>query len=125
MRSRKTESSSRPVASNVQNTEGNSAALWKWYGAEQLGNSKIRVCVGGPPKPCDLPTEPTPEGIDWDAWLGPAPMRGFNKILCPDDVHNHFPAWRRYREYCNGGLADIGAHHFDIGQWAMETTLAP
>ena len=53
---------------------------------------KIRVCVGGPPKPCDpLPTEPTPEGIDWDAWLGPAPMRGFNKILCPDDVHNHFP----------------------------------
>ena len=47
-------------------------------------------------------------------------MRGFNKILCPDDVHNHFPAWRRYREYCNGGLADMGAHHFDIGQWAMD-----
>ena len=45
---------------------------------------------------------------------------GFNKILCPDDVHNHFPAWRRYREYCNGGLADMGAHHFDIGQWAMD-----
>ena len=61
---------------------------------------KIRVCVGNPPVACDLPTEPTPEGIDWDAWLGPAPMRGFNKILCPDDVHNHFPAWRRYREYC-------------------------
>ncbi len=81
---------------------------------------KIRVCVGSPPKACDLPTEPTPEGIDWDAWLGPAPMRGFNKILCPDDVHNHFPAWRRYREYCNGALADIGAHHFDIGQWAMD-----
>jgi len=81
---------------------------------------KIRVCVGNPPVACDLPTEPTPEGIDWDAWLGPAPMRGFNKILCPDDVHNHFPAWRRYREYCNGALADMGAHHFDIGQWAMD-----
>ena len=37
---------------------------------------KIRVCVGSSPKPCDLPTEATPEGIDWDAWLGPAPMRG-------------------------------------------------
>ena len=81
---------------------------------------KIRVCVGAPPKTCDLPTEPIPEGIDWDAWLGPAPKRGFNKILCPDDVHNHFPAWRNYREYCNGPLADIGAHHFDIGQWAMD-----
>jgi hypothetical protein len=81
---------------------------------------KIRVCVGNPPVPCDLPTEPIPEGIDWDAWQGPAPVRGYNKILCPDDVHNHFPAWRRYREYCNGGLADMGAHHFDIGQWAMD-----
>ena len=80
---------------------------------------KVRVCVGAPPVPCDLPTQPVPAGIDWDAWLGPAPVRGYNKILCPDDVHNHFPAWRRYREYCNGGLAGMGAHHFDIGQWAM------
>jgi predicted dehydrogenase len=81
---------------------------------------KVRVCVGAPPVPCDLPTQPVPKGIDWDAWQGPAPVRGYNKILCPDDVHNHFPAWRRYREYCNGGLADMGAHHFDIGQWAMD-----
>ena len=49
------------------------------------------------PNPAIFPTEPTPEGIDWDAWLGPAPTRGFNKILCPDELHNHFPAWRRYR----------------------------
>jgi len=81
---------------------------------------KIQVCVGPPPKPCDLPTESVPEGTDWDAWLGPAPERGYNKILCPDNVHNHFPKWRNYREYCNGSLADMGAHHFDIGQWAMD-----
>ena len=64
------------------------------------------------------PTEPTPEGIDWDAWLGPAPMRGFNKILCPDDVHNHFPAWRRYREYCNGAPGEHGSpsfRHWPVG----------
>jgi hypothetical protein len=34
---------------------------------------KIRVCVGNPPVPCNLPTEPIPDGIDWDAWQGPAP----------------------------------------------------
>ncbi|MGE4549890.1 MAG: Gfo/Idh/MocA family oxidoreductase [Opitutales bacterium] len=82
---------------------------------------KIQVCVGGPPKPCDLPTQPVPAGIDWDAWQGPAPVRGYNKELCPDNVHNHYPRWRAYREYCNGYLADMGAHHFDIAQWAMDT----
>jgi predicted dehydrogenase len=81
---------------------------------------KIQVCVGGPPKLCDLATQPVPEGIDWDAWQGPAPTRGYNKELCPDNVHNHFPRWRAYREYCNGYLADMGAHHFDIGQWGMD-----
>jgi predicted dehydrogenase len=35
-------------------------------------------------------------------------------------VHNHFPAWRNYQEYAGGGLADMGAHHFDIAQWAMD-----
>jgi predicted dehydrogenase len=81
---------------------------------------KIQVCVGGPPKPCDLPTQPVPKGIGWDAWQGPAPVRGYNKELCPDNVHNHFPRWRAYREYCNGYLADMGAHHFDIAQWGMD-----
>ena len=85
---KKTELFSRPVAS-AQNTVENFAVLWKWFAAERLGNLKDS-CVGGPPKSCDLPTEPTPEGIDWDAWLDQLPC-GFNKILCPDDVHNHFP----------------------------------
>lgn len=80
----------------------------------------IRIGVGGPSKACDLPTEEIPAGTDWDAWLGPAPERGYNEILCPKGVHKHFPAWRNYREYAGGGLADMGAHHFDIAQWAME-----
>jgi predicted dehydrogenase len=41
-------------------------------------------------------------------------------VLCPLNVHNHFPAWRDYREYAGGGLADMGAHHFDIAQWALD-----
>ncbi len=80
---------------------------------------RITVGVGGASKPCDLPEESVPEGIDWEMWLGPAPKRGFNEVLCPKDVHKHFPAWRAYREYAGGGLSDIGAHHFDIAHWAM------
>lgn len=80
----------------------------------------VRVGVGGPPVPCDLPTQETPNDVDWNLWLGPAPERGYNEILCPRGMHRHFPAFRNYREFAGGGLADMGAHHFDIAQWAMD-----
>lgn len=85
-----------------------------------LGEIKvIRVGVGGPAVPCDLPEQPIPATTNWDLWVGPAPYQGYNEILCPHGVHRHFPAWRRYREFAGGGLADMGAHHFDIAQWAL------
>ncbi|MEM8711587.1 MAG: Gfo/Idh/MocA family oxidoreductase, partial [Planctomycetota bacterium] len=54
-----------------------------------------------------------------DRWLGPAPMRAYSEVLSPRGVHGHYPQWRRYWEYAGGGLADMGAHHFDIAQWAL------
>ena len=80
----------------------------------------IRIGVGGPSRPCKLPAESTPPGTDWDAWLGPAPERPFNEVLCPKGVHSHFPDWRSYQEFAGGQVADMGAHHFDIAQWAMK-----
>jgi predicted dehydrogenase len=80
----------------------------------------VRVGVGEPNRPCDLPEEPLPEGIDWEMWCGPAAKRPFNQVLCPFGIHNHFPAWRSYREYAGGALADMGAHHFDIAQWGLD-----
>ena len=86
----------------------------------RIGKVKtVNIGVGNPSKPCDLPTQEIPKGTDWDIWLGPAPERGYNEILCPKGVHNHFPAWREYRDYAGGGVADMGAHHFDIAQWAL------
>ena len=87
----------------------------------RIGRVKtVRVGVGGPARPCDLPEEATPAGVDWEMWNGPSPKRAFNAVLCPVDIHKHFPAWRNYREYACGGLADMGAHHFDIAQWALD-----
>lgn len=74
--------------------------------------------VGRAARPCNLPEEAMEPGLDWDRWLGPAPMRPYNSVLSPRGMHDHFPAWRHYREYAGGGLADFGAHHFDIIQWA-------
>ncbi|HEV8063112.1 MAG TPA: Gfo/Idh/MocA family oxidoreductase [Gemmataceae bacterium] len=80
----------------------------------------IRIGVGGPAVACDLPEQAVPDGTDWNFWLGPSPLRGYNEILCPKGVHKHFPNWRSYREYGGGGIADMGAHHFDIAQWALD-----
>jgi predicted dehydrogenase len=92
-----------------------------WIRNSRIGKIKtIHIGVGAPNKPCDLPELETPEGTDWDTWLGPAPKRGYNEILCPKGIHHHFPAWRNYREYAGGQVADMGAHHFDIAQWALD-----
>ncbi len=79
----------------------------------------VTVGVGGPSKWCDLSAEELEPGLDWNLWLGPAPMRPYNSKLSPRGVHNHFPAWRDYREYAGGGHADMGAHHYDIAQWCL------
>jgi predicted dehydrogenase len=81
---------------------------------------EVYVSVGGPSKWCDLPEEPMEPGLDWNLWLGPAPLRPYNSVLSPRGVHNHFPNWRAYREYSGGGMTDWGAHHFDIAQWGLD-----
>jgi predicted dehydrogenase len=79
----------------------------------------ITVGVNGPSKWCDLKEEKMEPGLDWERWIGPAPMRPYNSILSPRGVHNHYPRWRSYREYSGGMMTDIGAHHYDIAQWGL------
>jgi predicted dehydrogenase len=79
----------------------------------------VECSFGGPPKPCDLGEEPMEPGLDWNMWLGPAPLRPYNSILSPRGVHNHFPLWRSYKEYGTGDVGDWGAHHLDIAQWGL------
>ena len=79
----------------------------------------VRIGVGLPAIACKLPGQEVPAGTNWDRWVGPGEFRLYHSDLCPQGVHKHFPAWRSYREYAGGGLADMGAHHFDIAQWAL------
>lgn len=59
------------------------------------------------------PTQTKPEGLDWDLWIGPAPMTGYNETLHPG-------FWRGWWDYGCGGLGDIGCHTIDIPYWALQ-----
>ena len=81
--------------------------------------SRVECSFGGPAVPCDLPEESLEPGLDWDMWLGPAPLRPYSSVLSPRGIHTHFPDWREYREYGGGMVTDWGAHHLDIAQWGL------
>jgi len=74
--------------------------------------SKVYVNVGGPSREEYRPSEPVPDWMHWDMWLGPAPWRPYN-------AHYHPFRWRSCRDYSGGGCTDWGAHHMDIALWGI------
>jgi predicted dehydrogenase len=54
------------------------------------------------------PQERTPpEGLDWEAWLGPAPWKPYNK--------NHtFYRFRWFYDYSGGQVTNFGVHYIDF-----------
>lgn len=59
------------------------------------------------------PDEPPPDYLDWDLWTGPAPLRPYNPAIHPK-------RWRRFTEYSNGILGDMGVHWLDLMRWFMD-----
>jgi predicted dehydrogenase len=81
---------------------------------------RIMVSVGGPPTECNHPAEPIPQGLDWNMWIGPAPETSYSPAYAPPVTANEWPRWRFCEKFGGGGLADWGAHMFDIAQWALD-----
>jgi predicted dehydrogenase len=80
--------------------------------------SKIEVGLPGPSQRQPLgPDQDQPDWLDYDFWLGPAPLRHYN----PDIVHMPHRAWRWQWDYSGGQMTNWGAHHLDIAQWGMGT----
>ncbi|MCX6559884.1 MAG: Gfo/Idh/MocA family oxidoreductase [Candidatus Aminicenantes bacterium] len=60
-----------------------------------------------------LPPQPVPKELDYDFWLGPAPVKPYH----PHRVHQTF---RGYWDYDGGGLGDMGMHYLDPVQYLLE-----
>lgn len=87
--------------------------------AGEIGELKEAiVSIGPPPSAYDLPAQPIPTGMDWEAWIGPSVARSFNEKLAPGSENRRWAGWRDYAEYGGGMITDWGAHMFDIVQWA-------
>ena len=57
-------------------------------------------------------SKPVPPELDWDFWQGQAPKVDY----VPERCHTWFRYWY---EYSGGTMTDWGAHHMDIGYWAV------
>lgn len=67
----------------------------------------------------NLPPEPTPEGLDWDLWLGPAPWRPYHHRFHPYGRPPHVVPWHFCRDFGGGNLTSNAVHAFDVVQWAL------
>jgi predicted dehydrogenase len=79
----------------------------------------IRTGFADHPVFCDLPAMPVPPELDWELWLGPAPVRPYHPEIAPPFTSDEWGGWRNFTDYSGGGMADWGAHHFDIAQWGL------
>jgi predicted dehydrogenase len=55
-------------------------------------------------------SRPIPEGLNWDAWLGPAAWRPY---------HPQWMAYAQWREFSNGGIGTFGPHAANLAFMAL------
>jgi predicted dehydrogenase len=58
------------------------------------------------------PDGPVPPGVDWDKFLGPAPMRAFNELRFKYN-------WHWFWDTGNGDIGNQGIHEMDIARWGL------
>lgn len=95
----------------------------------RVGNIKRVTCALDPgPSSGSIPKAEVPIELNWDKWLGPAPMtdylatkevrdkKGYGSGHIDSRTHAYFRWWY---EYSGGKLTDWGAHHVDVAMWGL------
>ena len=61
---------------------------------------------------------PPPAGLDYDMWVGPAPM-------LPFQANRHHYNWHWWYHYGTGDLGNDGVHEFDMARWGLDVAGHP
>lgn len=79
-----------------------------------LCSNRSNIAMYRPLGPRPSHRDPVPAHLDWDLWIGTAPMRDFvNGIYHPG-------LWRGWQDFGTGWLGDIGCHIFDAPWKALD-----
>lgn len=77
----------------------------------------------GPRRYTDLPAEPLPDGLDWDLFCGPTPLRSHHRQLWVKDefrvAGQLWRGWDLWRDYSGHLMTNWGAHSVDMVQLAL------
>ncbi len=89
---------------------------WIWAGV--IGDvEEVHAWTNRPvwPQGIGRPSEvhQVPSTLDWDLWIGPSPMRPFNRCYLPFN-------WRGWWDFGGGALADMACHVLDPVFWALK-----
>ncbi|MFN5287791.1 MAG: Gfo/Idh/MocA family protein [Planctomyces sp.] len=88
----------------------------------RIGELKTVTCaIGGAPSSGEIPVAEIPKELNWDMWLGQAPLTDYRFKATSGRYGNsrcHYE-FRWWYEYSGGKMTDWGAHHVDIAAWAF------
>ncbi len=61
----------------------------------------------------DKPDGEKPDNVDFDRWLGPAPLRPYNEQTMRQGWYNKW-------DFCGGDFGNDGSHQFDLARWLID-----
>ncbi len=91
---------------------GKVKAVHSWVGTTGHGRSGLTE------RPAQ--SDPVPKTLNWDMWIGVAPMRPYGKHR----VYHPF-AWRDWQDFGSGAIGDFGCHLLDPVYTALKITGDP
>ncbi len=86
-------------------------AIGKVREIHSWSNRRPDISPRGIPRPKETP--PVPSHLNWDLWVGPAPMRPYHPCYLPF-------SWRGWWDFGTGVMGDIGCHNLSAAFKALK-----
>ena len=103
---------------NQGHSEEGLRLMQEWFNAGAIGQVREVHCwtnrpiwPQGMPRPAETPG--VPPGLDWDLWIGPAPMRPFHPTYHPF-------GWRAWQDFGAGAMGDMACHVMDASYTVLK-----